>query len=111
MIEKQINQLIKENIDSESYSKYILVCSVKDFKTLQRLMKDKYDIKEFDGKTQSMWKHYYEGSLPKTIGTVIFKYANFELNVIRREKYTGEPMFRKITTDVNYKTFWNSKKI
>lgn len=107
-MKKQINNLIKKHIDSEDYSKYIVICSVKDFKELQSLMYNKYDIKEFNGKLQSMWKHVGTKGRPCTIGTVIFKYANFELNIIRRDKYKGEPMFR-LVNEVNKKTFWNSK--
>lgn len=104
-MKKQIDELIKEH--TEGYQKYLLKCSVKDFKLLQRLMRDEYKIKPYPSNSlNSEWKHNGTTKKPTRIGTV--KFDNFELNVTCETNYTEEPVFRR-ASEVSER-FWNSKK-
>lgn len=101
-MEEIIDVLINKHSDGQ-YVKYNLKCSIKDFKTLQSLMQNKYKIKDYPG-TNSMWKH--NPATKETYGTVRFK--NFELNVVRSCSYDKSAEFE--TSNNIDKKFWNSKQ-
>jgi hypothetical protein len=103
-LKKQIDQLIE--LHKEGYTKYTLLCSVSDFKQLQRLMNTEYHIKDYPG-NNSMWVHNGTRSEPTRIGTVRFN--NFELNVTCPSKYVGEIVIEKV--DVVDDKFKNSRKL
>jgi hypothetical protein len=98
-MKRQIDDLIKQH--TSGYQKYILKCSISDFKLLQRLMGSEYSINDYNG-LNGMWKH--DGLL--TFGTV--KFDNFELNVIKDSKYMDE--FSLVAVDIVDEMFWNSKE-
>lgn len=100
-MEKQIDEIIKKAETSE-YSKYLMTCSISDFKQLQKLMRDKYKIKDYHG-GNSMWVHDTDAQM--TYGTVRFN--NFEINVMRLADYFGE--FKLKQVDEVDKIFKNSR--
>lgn len=89
-----IDDLMEKHQEDQEKSKYILVCSIEDFKTLQRLMRDKYKIKDYAG-TNSMWRHVLEeDNTTYREGTVKFK--GFNLNVYCSPKIIGGAVVSKM---------------
>lgn len=103
-MEKQIDQLIEKHKDGD-YAKYTLLCSVSDFKKLQRLMSQKYKIKDYPG-NNSMWTHNGTVENPTRIGTVRFN--NFEINVTCKTKYEEDFVLHE-SSNISTK-FKNSRK-
>ena len=81
-MKKEIDELIKKH-EEEPYKKYIMLCSIKDFKELQRLLSEEYKIKDYQG-GNSIWRHVAEPDQKFTEGTA--RFDNFELNVYRSPK-------------------------
>ena len=102
-MEKRIDSLI--DLHKEGYTKYVLLCSISDFKLLQRLMNTEYHIKDYPG-NNSMWVHNGTRSEPTRIGTV--RFTHFELNVTCPSLYEGEVVIEQV--DEVSKKFRNSKK-
>jgi hypothetical protein len=83
-MKKHIDQLILKHED-QTYKRYILTCSVDDFKHLQKLMADEYKVSP---KSKDGWRHVIEGDESFREGVVRFK--GFELNVYCSPKiYAG----------------------
>ena len=91
-MEKQIDQLIQQHKDLVEYGKYTLECSVSDFKRLQKLMSEKYKIKDDWGK-KAQWRH--NGTIKNPTRTGIVKFNNFEIKVICKTYYEGDFMIIK----------------
>lgn len=104
-MKKQIDKLISEH--TEGYQKYGLKLSIGDFKLLQKLMANEYQIKEYTAKYNSIWSHkHISEDVYATVGTILF--TNFELNVYRAIDYDGEAEFKAVD-EVDKKIFKNSK--
>jgi len=74
-MKKTIDNLIEKH-EFEPYKRYMLTCSVDDFKILQKLMSEEYKVQP---KSKDGWRHVIEGNESFREGVVKFK--GFELNV------------------------------
>ena len=91
-MEKTIDSLIEKH-EYEKYTKYILVCSVSEFKKLQELMVNKYKIKE--GK-DPMWRHLFKEGQKGSVREGTVKFKNFELNAYCSSGIIGGSVITKM---------------
>lgn len=85
-MEKTIDRLIMNHENNSGKEKYILVCAIDEFKILQKLLSEKYNIKDYQG-VNSIWRHVIEDDSNFREGTARFK--NFDLNVYCSSKIVG----------------------
>lgn len=104
-MKRKINELIKKHKNS-TYTKYLLKCSVPDFKKFQRMIRDDYDVRD-DWNDKGLWRHIGTIDKPVRVGTV--KFEDFELNVMCPTYYEGEVEINEVK-EIDRDLFKNSKR-